>query len=249
MKNKTLSYPRKTLLLFCLLLSFSVNVMADKNRDIILKGGINISNLVGYKSYVSPFDEPNIGFNLGVYTQKSIADRIFIKLGTEYTMLGAQLDVFDSDRGPYKYIREKHQYSYLMLPIIFGYSIGKTVDLEVGTQLGYLVNGRIKSTYSFESPQKPDSVYIHVANLTESPLFNNGTNYYFNPVRIAFHLGANFKIIPQLSLHFAFLSDATDVVRSTPKFFPANQNQTNVILHNVSFQSSVCYYLRKPDGK
>jgi|GEM_PF-3575611 len=248
MKNKSLSYPLKTLLLMCLLLSFSVNVKADKNKDIILKGGINISNLKGYNNFASQFYEPSIGFNLGIYTQKNIAERVLVKLGVEFTKLGTRFDVNDIDKSSFRAIRENHQYNYLMFPIIFGYSAGKKVDLEVGAQFGYLVNGRVKSIYSFELPQKPDSVYIHNANLTESPLFSNGNNYYFNPIRVAFHLGANFKIKPQWSLHFAFLSDATDLVRSTPKFLPANQYQTNVILHNVSFQSSVCYYLRKPDN-
>ncbi len=245
MKIKTLPHPYRKWTLFCLMVSFSVNAIADKNKDIILKGGFNISNVYGYHNY---YFGPNFGFNLGVYTQKNIADRISIKLGIEYTKLGTQFDVIDNTNG-FRNIRERHQFNFLMFPIIFGYSVGKKTNLEVGMQLGYFLGQRLKSRFTFSDPQKPDSVYMHIARGEwDQKTFNNGSNYHFSPIRVALHLGVNFKIKPQWSLHFAILGDATDMVRSMPSnsiFAPINQ--TNLVLSNFSFQSSVCYYLKKSD--
>lgn len=168
-----------TLLIITILLVFNVSAQ-DRENFFRLggKAGVNINKIKG-QSYKSGF---SYDYLLGGFLQFNLSDRIGIQPEINFTQststfAGESTDIYDDlfAGGSQK----KARLNYLKVPVLVNFNIGpsKRVKLQLGPQLGGLVNEKIDSLQNNGNIYK-NSDWSAVGGLwVQLPLINIGGRY------------------------------------------------------------------------
>ena len=116
--------------------SFSQKTKKDEGIKIGIKGGINVSNFIG------DFQNNAIrtGVHLGVLAEIIISEKFSVQPEILYSGQGF------SNQNPQDYSRYK--FDYINLPVIAKFYLTKSISLETGPQVGFLISSKNKSNLS-----------------------------------------------------------------------------------------------------
>ena len=101
-----------------------------------IKGGLNVSNL-----YVDEVSDENarFGFNLGFYGQILSSDAFAIQPELLFSTKGSEIEY----GGSFFDQTVKYNLSYLDLPVLAVFKLGKSAEIHVGPYVGYLLGAKI----------------------------------------------------------------------------------------------------------
>lgn len=126
------------ILTVCVAVSFasvlSSDVLAQMRAGV--KGGLNVSNL-----YVDDVDDENarFGFNVGFYGQVLSSDVFAIQPELLFSTKGSKIEygggLFDQTT--------KYNLSYLDLPVLAVFKLGKSAEIHIGPYASYLLDANI----------------------------------------------------------------------------------------------------------
>ena len=135
--------------LFCLTLNISGQ---NKKIEFGIKGGLNYANFVDKNDDDIPADyKGKVGFFIGGIIEFSINEKIAVKpefiyslQGSNFTINGADLNIFSPNPIFITEINGKIKESLLILPIMVNYKLNREFLLEFGPQFGYLLNREVE---------------------------------------------------------------------------------------------------------
>jgi hypothetical protein len=128
---------KKILLLTGILFWISLNAQSSKREEGItfgLKGGLNVSNLVGDISD----NTFRTSVHLGVFSEIMISDKFSLQPELLYSGQGYSGRVLPG------FSRSK--YDYINFPVLAKIYIAKKISVEVGPQIGFLVSAKEKTS-------------------------------------------------------------------------------------------------------
>ncbi len=134
---------KSIILLIAFCSALAANAQKDKREEGIklgIKGGLNVSNLMG------DFDDLAIrtSINIGLLAEIIISDKFSIQPELLYSGQGATYTGDDPSLGRLKL-------DYVLLPVLAKFPIAGDLSLEVGPQLGFLVSSKNKTNDSNET--------------------------------------------------------------------------------------------------
>lgn len=106
-----------------------------------VKGGVNISNLI-----TNEVDDKNalVGFNVGLYTNFPIVDRLSLQPEFNFTTKGSEVtynNLFDNGT-------RKFTLSYLEVPVLLKANLTKNFNVHFGPYVSFLLDSKIKQVSS-----------------------------------------------------------------------------------------------------
>jgi hypothetical protein len=130
----------------------------DEGIKIGIKGGLNVSNLMG--------DVPDVAIrtsiHAGLVAEIIVSDKFSIQPELLYSGQGASATFEGGGR---------YKLDYITLPVLAKFPIAKSLSLETGPQVGFLISGKYKDNDSNETI--PDTKKIDFG-------LNAGLNYELN---------------------------------------------------------------------
>jgi len=123
----------KTLQLTVLFLTVSLSISAQETKSQNKQFSAGIYSGLSFNKTKLPDSFSNrpklsTGYLIGVYTNIRISEKFSLKPNIHFIQKGSS---FDSVR---------LNLNYLELPVLFSYSITKTIDIEIGPSLGYKIS-------------------------------------------------------------------------------------------------------------
>lgn len=129
----------KKLLLFTAVALFAFTTAQSQEFRLGAKAGVNISSIGG--DYVGGLD-PRIGFHVGGLVEIPLAGKFALQPEVLYSSQGAKYGSYlGVDLGDYE---EKIILDYVNIPIMGKYYIIEGLSVELGPQVGILVNAKYK---------------------------------------------------------------------------------------------------------
>jgi opacity protein-like surface antigen len=141
---------KKVLLIVVVTLLGLGNVSAQEVK-LGAKLGLNLSSLRSDMDFDS-----KIGFNLGVFAEINLSDKLIFQPELLYSTQGASLEEsFDSNS-----FKVTNSVDYLNIPLILKYGVTDKLFLEFGPQLGFLLSGKSKyeETYGGETESETEDI-------------------------------------------------------------------------------------------
>lgn len=123
---------RLALVAIAVFIGVSANAQ-DKPLTFGVEAGMNLSNFTGDLK-----EDAKIGFNVGVTLDYALAQDFYLMTGLKYSLEGTKVGGIDG----------KINFSYLKLPIHFGYKMAISesakIVLHIGPHIAYAVDGKYK---------------------------------------------------------------------------------------------------------
>ncbi|WP_299885688.1 porin family protein [uncultured Lacinutrix sp.] len=179
-----------------------------------LKGGLNLSTPNGY---LTDNTESKLSFHLGAFAEIILSDKFAIQPELQYSIQGAEVNIKTTALGNFTV---SDTYEYINIPIMVKYFITEKFNVEVGPQIGYLLNA------------ERDYDIMSSSNLSS---LNNITK---DVERIDFGLnfGLGYKLSKHLNVGVRYNLGLSKVVNS-----PAVTQPKPGKLKNSVFQASIGY--------
>lgn len=140
------------------------------------KGGLLFSNVKG--GLRDDLNAMKMGFYAGGFLRVPVAGELSIQAEGLFTNRGYK---FSSALGGYDSALTNN-ITYVDFPFLLNYSIGSMAFAEAGTQIGYLVNSRLRGSVMMGAvPKEVDTSSIYGFNTTEySVIIGGGVNLPYN---------------------------------------------------------------------
>jgi hypothetical protein len=125
---------KRLLLVSILFAIFSIHVSGQFKGG--LKGGLNVNDFIVTNTdglFKNETFSTRVSYHIGSYVQQSFSDR-----------LAWQIEVLFSNKGYIHKMEDQNigiSLNYINWPLLFVYKPIKTVELEIGPELGYLISG------------------------------------------------------------------------------------------------------------
>jgi long-subunit fatty acid transport protein len=156
------------------------------------KLGLNLSSLRSDMDFDS-----KIGFNLGVFAEINLSDKLIFQPELLYSTQGASLEEsFDSNS-----FKVTNSVDYLNIPLILKYGVTDKLFLEFGPQLGFLLSGKSKyeETYGGETESETEDIKE----------FTNSIDFGLN-FGVSFDIAENIMIGARYNLGLSNIIDEED---------------------------------------
>src|SRR3970040_2696952 len=125
-----------TLLLVAVFTIGFVNAQDKKDMSFGIKGGLNVTSLTNVAEDGAD-SNPLVGFHVGLFGEFMIGDKFAIQPEVVYSTQGVEIE-FEGEKGDVKL-------DYINIPILAKYYLDNAFSLELGPQIGFLVNADAKS--------------------------------------------------------------------------------------------------------
>jgi opacity protein-like surface antigen len=182
---------KKVLLIVVVTLLGLGNVSAQEVK-LGAKLGLNLSSLRSDMDFDS-----KIGFNLGVFAEINLSDKLIFQPELLYSTQGASLEEsFDSNS-----FKVTNSVDYLNIPLILKYGVTDKLFLEFGPQLGFLLSGKSKyeETYGGETESETEDIKE----------FTNSIDFGLN-FGVSFDIAENIMIGARYNLGLSNIIDEED---------------------------------------
>jgi hypothetical protein len=124
---------QKSTLLLLFILAVLARPSFAQETSFGLKGGLNISSLGGNNSQVA---SAKVGFHAGAYVSTPLSDQVSFQPELLYSQQGFRVtSAYSSNGDPFNI-----NYNYLNLPLIFKIYPNEGFNIQLGPQVGYLIN-------------------------------------------------------------------------------------------------------------
>jgi opacity protein-like surface antigen len=156
------------------------------------KLGLNLSSLRSDMDFDS-----KIGFNLGVFAEINLSDKLIFQPELLYSTQGASLEQsFDSNS-----FKITNSVDYLNIPLTLKYGVTDKLFLEFGPQLGFLLSGESKyeETYGGETTSETEDIKE----------FTNSIDFGLN-FGVSFNIAENIMIAARYNLGLSNIVDEED---------------------------------------
>jgi opacity protein-like surface antigen len=156
------------------------------------KLGLNLSSLRSDMDFDS-----KIGFNLGVFAEINLSDKLIFQPELLYSTQGASLEQsFDSNS-----FKITNSVDYLNIPLTLKYGVTDKLFLEFGPQLGFLLSGESKyeETYGGETTSETEDIKE----------FTNSIDFGLN-FGVSFDIAENIMIAARYNLGLSNIIDEED---------------------------------------
>jgi len=189
-----------------------------QNTKFGIKGGIQLSSLIGNIEN----ETPKLGLQLGGFAEFRIAKGLFIQPEILYSTQGGKYETSAVD---YLYKQELNA-SYLIFPIMLKYYVVDKVNLEVGPQIGFLLeaNGNYKTRNGAE---------IFYSG-------NGSTKDIYKTENIGLNIGAGYDFTKNISAGIRYHFGMSNEMR----YYPAHndfEDQKQIRMRNDVVSLSVGY--------
>jgi opacity protein-like surface antigen len=156
------------------------------------KLGLNISSLRSDMDFDS-----KIGFNLGVFAEINLSDKLIFQPELLYSTQGASFEQsFDSNS-----FKVTNSVDYLNIPLILKYGVTDKLFLEFGPQLGFLLSGESKYEETFGGETTSETEDIKE--------FTNSIDFGLN-FGVSFDIAENIMIAARYNLGLSNIIDEED---------------------------------------
>lgn len=212
----------KKLLLFTAVALLAYITAQSQEFRIGFKGGVNIASIGG--DYVDGLD-PRIGFHVGGLVEIPLAGKFALQPELLYSSQGAkQGSYLGIDFGGYE---SKVILDYINVPIMGKYYIIEGLSVELGPQIGILVNAHNKGDYDGES-------------------YNDDVKNSYNSLDVAIGIGASYRLNNGVFFSLRFNKGVTKINADLDYYVIDGEDPTpgfdlNYKQHNNVFQISAGY--------
>jgi len=196
----------------------SIAVAEAQENRIGVKGGINFANFTGYQQIGQ---QAKIGINAGLLYELRLNDKISFQPEVLYSSQGTEYRINENQ---FKIFR-KTNFSYINVPVVFRYYPIEFISLEVGPQIGYLIEANEKIDVDGESVSKA-IITDDYKTLDFSAVFG-----------LTAHLKMGLFISGRYNLGLSLVDDKSFIVREENKIISVMDRKNSV------FQISVGYSL------
>jgi opacity protein-like surface antigen len=156
------------------------------------KLGLNLSSLRSDMDFDS-----KIGFNLGVFAEINLSDKLIFQPELLYSTQGASFEQsFDSNS-----FKVTNSVDYLNIPLILKYGVTDKLFLEFGPQLGFLLSGESKYEETFGGETTSETEDIKE--------FTNSIDFGLN-FGVSFDIAENIMIAARYNLGLSNIIDEED---------------------------------------
>jgi opacity protein-like surface antigen len=182
---------KKVLLIVVVTLLGLGNVSAQEVK-LGAKLGLNLSSLRSDMDFDS-----KIGFNLGVFAEINLSDKLIFQPELLYSTQGASFEQsFDSNS-----FKVTNSVDYLNIPLILKYGVTDKLFLEFGPQLGFLLSGESKYEETFGGETTSETEDIKE--------FTNSIDFGLN-FGVSFDIAENIMIAARYNLGLSNIIDEED---------------------------------------
>jgi hypothetical protein len=129
---------------FSLIPRLGVNFANMTNNEVVVTLDANPQNDKTLKSRIKP------GLMVGFDAEYQATSDLFMSLGLQYSRQGSRFPDFERKDGEFVegYSDWHTDLDYLNVPLLFGYRIAKGFSVKAGLQLGLLLGGKEKMSYT-----------------------------------------------------------------------------------------------------
>ena len=203
----------KKLLLFLLIISFSLSGLKAQNISYGLKAGVNFSNFHSDNDVYNEMSEGKPGFHLGALVEFSLSDKVSIQPEFLFSSVGDNLS--DTMMGDQELINVDSQIkiNYISIPVMVKYYATKNFFFEAGPQMDFLSSAEGQTYFSnhFETEIEEGDV--------EDDLFSNSYGV---------GLGAGYKSDNGLFLDARYVFGLSDITKNEFSTYKNNTLQFSV---------------------
>jgi long-subunit fatty acid transport protein len=178
---------KKVLLIVVVTLLGLGNVSAQEVK-LGAKLGLNLSSLRSDMDFDS-----KIGFNLGVFAEINLSDKLIFQPELLYSTQGASLEEsFDSNS-----FKATNSVDYLNIPLMLKYGVTDKLFLEFGPQLGFLLSAKSKFEETFDG---------------ESISEEEDIKEFFKSIDFGLNFGASFDVAENIMIGARYNLGLTNII-------------------------------------
>lgn len=184
---------KKTLLFIAI---FASTAISAQNVKFGVKAGANLTNITKSDGFKSLF-----GFNLGVYTNIEITDKLKLQPELLYSTQGGKKEGSDITEGvPFNYVF-KFKTSYLNIPLMLQYTLTDNLIVEVGPQIGFLLNAELET-----------NIDIQGRTVTEE----KDVKDLFSTLDFGLNFGLAYHFLNGLNINTRYTLGLTEIIKENP---------------------------------
>ncbi|SHI96763.1 Outer membrane protein beta-barrel domain-containing protein [Mesonia phycicola] len=171
----------KKLLLIAAVAFLGISSVKAQEIEFGVKGGLNVATLGGDASDDYDLDS-RVGFHVGGFVEIPLSEKITFQPELLYSMQGAQLNLVYTDGLNSVSSEAKLKLDYINVPFMFKYEVVDNLAVEVGPQIGFLINakGEVEASVSGESGSYSDEIDVKDQYSTIDFAANLGVSYEFD---------------------------------------------------------------------
>lgn len=189
------------------LLTLAFGFTNAQNAKFGIKGGLNVANQSnpGGSEWINFDTSSLIGFHIGGFVEIKISDKISVQPELLYSAQGGILnsvillprETGDPNEIPQLLnIEVENNLSYINIPVMFKYYVIEKFSLELGPQLGILVDSKRKNTLNGQTTED---------------------RYNYDSIDYGFNLGAGYDITENFSVGIRYSLGFNDIANFSNK--------------------------------
>ncbi len=128
---------RKTLLL-TIVCAFTVQFCKAQNEKFGVIGGVNYSRIVGGSQLIDVATSGRIAYNIGVYSEFALNSNISFSPRIKFSSQGYVHELFQSE---FETMEIANRFNFINFPAIFKFRIYDELNLQIGPQVGFWLDG------------------------------------------------------------------------------------------------------------
>lgn len=218
---------KKHLIQFVILL-LSTTCFSQNDFSYGIKAGVNFASAHGEASDSNSqigYDESRTSFHAGVISELSLSNKFSLQTELLYSQVGVNY-AYDNRPADGAKVDSDLNLDYITLAILGKYQVYKSLSIEAGPQLGYILNANVEQNRSF---------FSQIGGGSET-VFNekNDIKDDINNFDFGFALGSSYELNNGLFIQLRYVLGLSEI--------PKNEKQTvSTDLKNAVFQLSLGY--------
>ncbi len=193
--------------------ALAIQVCMAQNEKFGVIGGINYSRIAGKSQLIDVATSGRIAYNIGVYSEFLVNTNISFSPRIKFSSQGYVQELFQSET---ETMEIANRFNFINFPAIFKFRIYDELNLQIGPQFGFWLNGNAEVIKSDSGEFLGDKT-----ELTSDSKFDFGGN-----------IGVSYKLTDKFIIEGTYYHGLSDF---TGFDFPVSKSKNSVFEFNMAY--------------